>query len=104
MNVHEAKSANAPAVFGLMTSSHLKTATSPLPCRSLCVRRHATQCCGNALHRPVACKENDPFNENGNVPLSAIRNAAGAVSCAGDRLLACGHLVALDIGVSPSIL
>jgi hypothetical protein len=34
------------------------------------------------LHRPIACKENDPFNENGNVPLSAIRNAAGAVSCA----------------------
>jgi hypothetical protein len=38
------------------------------------------------LHRPVACKENDPFNENGNVPLNAIGNAAGAVSCAGRQV------------------
>jgi len=80
-----------------MTSSHLKTAISPLACRSLCVRRHATQCCCGASHRPIACKENDPFNENGNVPLSAIRNAAARFLARGDRLPAGGHLVALDI-------
>jgi hypothetical protein len=97
MNMHEAKIANAPAVFVLMTRSHSKTAVSPLPYRSLCLRRHATQRCGGALHRPITYKENDPFNEIGNVPLNAITNAAGAASCA-DKLAAGGHLAALDFG------
>jgi hypothetical protein len=35
MNAHEAKIANAPAVFVRMTPSRLKAAVSPLPCRSL---------------------------------------------------------------------
>jgi hypothetical protein len=35
MNAHEAKIANAPAVFVLMTSSRWKTVISRLACRGL---------------------------------------------------------------------
>jgi hypothetical protein len=94
MNMHEAKIANAPAVFVLMTSSRLKTAISPLPCRSLCLRRHATQRCGGASRRPIAYEANGPFNETGNIPPSPIRPLA--------RLLARGGRLPAGSHCSPS--
>ncbi len=58
----------------------LKSAISPLPCPSLCLRRQATQRCDGASHRPIACKENDPFNENARSRISSPRLSVRGVS------------------------
>jgi hypothetical protein len=87
-----------------MTSSLFENGDLSASLPSLCVRRHATQHCGDALHRPIACKENDPFTKMAMFRWAPSGTPLARFLARGDRLPAGGHLVALDIGVSPSIL